>query len=218
MLVSLAAQHAPTGAKFFIADGTPEEDPNFGLLQRVGNVLPHEIRFLDRSNMNDAFNAIATEVAARSKGESTDRTPVYFFVQGVQRFRDLRKDDDFGFGRRGADRVVSPAEHLATMMRDGPNVNVFTILWADTPTNLSRTIDRAGMREFALRILFQMSANDSSALIDTPAASRLGRNRALFLTEENSQPEKFRPYGLPTREWLQRVKEALTAKERNSKT
>ena len=59
-------------------------------------------------------------------------------------------------------------------------------------------VDRGGMREFGLRVLFQMSVNDSSALIDSPAAARLGRNRALLVTEETTQPEKFRPYGLPS--------------------
>jgi hypothetical protein len=54
-----------------------------------------------------------------------------------------------------------------------------------------------------------MNANDSSTLIDLPIASRLGRNRALFLTEEMSTPEKFRPYGLPAADWLKQVKETL---------
>jgi hypothetical protein len=87
------------------------------------------------------------------------------------------------------------------------------VLWADTPTNLGRTVDRAGMREFGLRVLFQMGVNDSSSLIDSPAASRLGRNRALFVTEETSQPEKFRPYGLPSREWLGQVRKWLADKQ-----
>ena len=140
-----------------------------------------------------------SEVTARQKNESPDRTPCFVFVHGAQRFRELRKEDDFGFGRRGAERAVPPAEHLAAILRDGPTVGVHVVLWADTPTNLGRVVDRAGMREFGLRVLFQMGVNDSSALIDSPAASRLGRNRALFVTEETSQPEKFRPYGLPSK-------------------
>ncbi len=68
------------------------------------------------------------------------------------------------------------------------------------------------LREFAMRIIFQMSANDSSTLIDIPVASRLGRNRALFLTEEMAQPEKFRPYGLPPAEWLKEVKTTLASR------
>jgi S-DNA-T family DNA segregation ATPase FtsK/SpoIIIE len=68
------------------------------------------------------------------------------------------------------------------------------------------------MREFAMRVLFQMGVNDSSTLIDSPAAARLGRNRALFATEENAMPEKFRPYGLPSDAWLARVRERLTTR------
>ena len=48
--------------------------------------------------------------------------------------------------------------------------------------------------EFDNRVLFQMSANDSSNLIDSPAASRLGANRAVFFSEESGVAEKFRPY------------------------
>lgn len=53
-----------------------------------------------------------------------------------------------------------------------------------------------------MRAVFQMSAEDSSNLIDTPAASRLGLHRAFFFDEEQGQLEKFRPYGLPSEEWL----------------
>jgi S-DNA-T family DNA segregation ATPase FtsK/SpoIIIE len=51
-----------------------------------------------------------------------------------------------------------------------------------------------------------MSANDSSTLIDMPAASKLGENRALYYSEEENRIEKFRPYGLPEPEWLEKVK------------
>jgi hypothetical protein len=61
-------------------------------------------------------------------------------------------------------------------------------------------------------VLFQMSAADSSNLIDSPLANRLGPHRALFYSEDRGQPEKFRPYGLPADGWLARVKERLREK------
>ncbi|HEX3148517.1 MAG TPA: FtsK/SpoIIIE domain-containing protein, partial [Gemmataceae bacterium] len=212
VLVSLATQFKPDAARFFILDGTPDDDPNAGFLARVSNGLPHAIKLIDRADIGNALGAIAGEVAARQKNESPDRSPVFVFIQGAQRYRELRKEDDFGFGRRGGDRAVPPAEHLAAILRDGPTVNAHVVLWADTPTNLGRVVDRGGMREFGLRVLFQMGVNDSSALIDSPAASRLGRNRALFVTDETSQPEKFRPYGMPSNEWLTMVRDRLQAK------
>jgi hypothetical protein len=212
VLVSLATQYKPNGARFFILDGTPDDDPNAGLLARVANVLPHTVKLIDRSDLGAALAAVADEVTARQKNESTDRSPVFVFVHGAQRYRELRKEDDFGFGRRAADRAVPAADHLAAILRDGPTVNTHVVLWADTPTNLGRVVDRSGLREFGLRVLFQMGVNDSSALIDSPAASRLGRNRALYVTEETSQPEKFRPYGLPSQAWLATVRDRLKAK------
>jgi hypothetical protein len=39
-------------------------------------------------------------------------------------------------------------------------------------------------------------------MLDSPHASKLGQHRALFHSEEQNRLEKFRPYGLPTAEWL----------------
>ena len=41
-----------------------------------------------------------------------------------------------------------------------------------------------------------MNANDSSNLIDNPAASKLGPNRALLSRGDLGTLEKFRPYGI----------------------
>ena len=59
------------------------------------------------------------------------------------------------------------------------------------------------MRELELRVAFQMSATDSSNFIETPIAGKLGQNRALLYLEEHGTHEKFRPYGLPSDEWLE---------------
>jgi hypothetical protein len=68
------------------------------------------------------------------------------------------------------------------------------------------------MREFDNRVLFQMSANDSSNLIDSPAGNKLGAYRALLYSEEQGVMEKFRPYALPGPRWLEHVKNSLNSK------
>ncbi len=128
-------------------------------------------------------------------------------IYDIQRFRDLRKgDDDFGFSSSfGEEKAASPSKSFLNILKDGPAVGVHVLVWCDSVNNLNRTFDRNGLREFEIRVLFQMSANDSSALIDTPAAGKLGANRALFFSEEENRIEKFRPYGLPDPEWLDRI-------------
>ena len=54
-----------------------------------------------------------------------------------------------------------------------------------------------------------MSANDSSNLIDSPAANKLGFHRALAYSEEQGVMEKFRPYAPPTAAFLAKLWEQL---------
>ena len=65
------------------------------------------------------------------------------------------------------------------------------------------------MREFDNRVLFQMSAADSSNLIDSPAANQLGLYRALLHSEEQGLLEKFRPYAMLQSDWLEYVETRL---------
>src|SRR5205814_8665733 len=109
----------------------------------------------------------------------------------------------------GAEREPSPAERFATILREGPAVGVHVVVWCDSLTNLNRTFDRPLLRELGMRVLFQMSPTDSSTLMDSPAASRLGRTRALLLPEEQERLEKFRHFGLRTTERVDRVPDQL---------
>src|SRR5262249_35988988 len=129
-----------------------------------------------------------------------------------------KPDDDYSFGRRGEEKVFTPAERFVELVREGPAVGIHVIAWCDSLANAQRALDRSGLREFDMRVLFQMSIADSSTLIDSPAASRLGLNRALFASEELSAPEKFRPYRLPPEEWLSWAAEKLVRKTANSAT
>jgi hypothetical protein len=213
-LVSLAGQYPPTGAKFTLLDGTPDDAPRHGDLAHVAEALPHPVRVVGWTEVAAAFAELAEEVQRRQDTGDTDAPALYVVIHDLQRFRMLRKsDDDFGFSRRGDDQPASPGENLGTILREGPPLGVHVLVWCDTLNNLNRTLDRQAVKEFEVRVLFQMSANDSSSLIDSPAANRLGTHRALFASEEQGRLEKFRPYGRPTDEWLDRVGEQLRAKQ-----
>ena len=140
---------------------------------------------------------------------------MYIFIFDIARFRDLRKsDDDFGYSRYDEDKPAPPSKLFTDVLRDGPPVGIHTMVWCDSVNNMNRTFDRQGIKEFENRILFQMSANDSSTLIDTPAGSKLGENRALYYSEEENKIEKFRPYGLPELAWLEGVQRRFAARPR----
>jgi hypothetical protein len=209
-LVSLSARLSGTAERAItLFDGTPDDSDHADTLRQTCKALGIPDTFVERYTLGPAIGELADTVTARMKGETADRSPRFLLVNGLHRFRELRKpDDDFSFGRKG-DKQTSPGEHFITILRDGPGVGVHVIVWCDSVTNLTRALDRATLREFTMRVLFQMNPNDSSQLIDTPAASRLGRNRALFTEDGMERPEKFRPYGLPGLKRLHQIGDTL---------
>ncbi|MBV8487213.1 MAG: DNA translocase FtsK [Planctomycetaceae bacterium] len=214
--LSIAAQHPPlsTGLKFYLVDGSPADSALSGELAKLERSIPHPVKNVHSRELAKVMSEIASEVEFRRDAGASDQSPIYLLIYDIQRLRDLRKgDDDFGFSSSfGEDKPASPSKSFLTILRDGPAVGVHTIVWCDSVNNLHRTFDRQGLREFELRVLFQMSANDSSALLDSPAAAKLGPKCALFYSEEENRIEKFRPYGLPDPAWLDQIARQLQSR------
>ncbi len=209
-LVGLAAQ-VPT-ARFAVLDGLPDDSPRSGALARAAAALPAGAATSGGVlNLTSRLAAVAAEVERRRDAEAGDEPPIFLILHDLQRFRALRKaEDDYGFGRSEA--AAGPADHMATILREGPLVGVHAIAWCDTVANFARFFDRQAQREFDHRVLFQMSAGDSSTLIDSPAASKLGLNRALYSCEAEGRLEKFRPYAAPSSTWLDEAARRLAAR------
>ena len=210
-LLSLAAQFPPaasdavrSGARFFVLDGTPEDHVDSGVLERVAKHLPHGVRIGGWRDCPAILGELGAELTRRQT--EGDGPELFLFIHDLPRFRDLRKADDFSFSRP---ETAGPADHLEVILREGPGYGLHLIVWCDTSNNLNRYFANQVLREFAMRVLFQMSPNDSGALLDSPAASKLGNNRALFASEEQNRLEKFRPYGIPSEEWLRGFGESL---------
>ena len=214
-LIGLAAQYAPDNVTFYVMDGSPADSPLAQVFPSIKAALPHDLRLVDYRGVTDAIDSLATELATRQVGEPNAGKDIFLFIYGLQRYRTLRKaEDDFSFSMSASEdpdakKPPNTGKQFADLMRDGPVYGIHILGWADTPVSIERTLDRSAMREFDNRILFQMSANDSSNLIDSPAANKLGPNRALAYSEEQGTMEKFRPYALPDKEWLGMLKEKL---------
>jgi len=200
----------PTDGGFYLLDFTPVDAPHADLLRSLRNALPDAVRWGRRRELPELINEVAREVNRRLAGDAEGQggyPPLYLLIFGLQRARDLRADENAGFSSFSFDAEAEtappkPEQQFPTILREGPEVGVHTIVWCDTVANLNRTLDRRTLREFEMRVAFQMSGEDSANLIDTPTAGKLGPNRAIFVSEEEARSEKFRPYHLPSAEWL----------------
>ena len=164
--------------------------------------LPNPPELRGPAEAATVLNEFAAELQRRQE-QPTPGAEWFLLIDDLARFRDLRRgDDDYGFG--GFDRggaTVTPAQLFSTLLREGPPLGLHVIAWCDSYNNVERWLGRQQLREFGARVLFPMSAGDSSNLMDSPAASRLGANRALVYSEERGVFEKFRPYGPPGEGW-----------------
>ncbi len=212
-LVSLSAQQrgaTAAGARFYILDGSAPGSVQAASLVRLASLSPCSTRLVSWRDLPAAADEIATEMERRQTAGDARCAPIYVLLYGLQRLRDLRRqEDDFGFSRGAENRPPDPGRQFCSILRDGPALGIHSLVWCDSVNNLYRTWDRQTLREFEMRVAFQMSGNDSSTLIDTPAAGKLGAHRALFRSEEQGLLEKFRPYHWPAESWLDSVQQQL---------
>lgn len=212
-ILSIAIQKPPRAARFYILGGPVDEQTPRGGLGDAAAVLPHDVRWVESREIAGVITDLAAEMQRRIDQGAQNEPGVYLIVDGVHRFRGLRRrEDSFSFGSSDADAAPATDRQFADLLREGPPVGMHVIAWADTLATLERTLDRQSLREFDSRVLFQMSAADSSNLIDSPEANRLGLYRALLFSEERGVIEKFRPYGPLDSVWLAGLKSALDRK------
>ncbi len=214
--ISLAAQFPKDNAVFHLMDGAPADSTLAAYLPKITNVIPHQTHDIQWRDVESSIANLHTELLRRQTDDLSQAPSHFLIIYGMQRYRMLRqKEDDFSFSMDETDSAPAPEKQFADILRDGPPLGIHTLLWCDTLASVNRIFDRQSLREFETRILFQMSANDSTTLIDTPDASRLGLHRAILHSEELGLTEKFRPYAIPPQHDLDHYQSLLTQKNQS---
>lgn len=203
VLVSLAAQFRSGACSLYLLDGTPPDDEHFGRLKGLQEQLGISGESGGLRDTQAVLERVTAEMIRRQVDHASQAPTCVVLVHAIHRFRSLRRnEDDFSYSSN-SDAVPTPDKLLTTLLRDGPPLGIHVMVTCDGATNLARSFDRNSIREFEWRMLFQVSASDSSTLIDSPVASRLGAQRVLLHSEESGGQEKFRPYAWPDNQWIE---------------
>ncbi|MFG0333932.1 MAG: FtsK/SpoIIIE domain-containing protein [Maioricimonas sp. JB049] len=201
-------------AQLYLFDGSSAEEPSAAIWRRLTGMFPRGVRLVRPREAAGAIDELATLLGHRDADPDHPAPRVFLIVHHLSRFRDLRKaEDDFGmgsFGSMGESKPPSPGTQFANILAEGPACGIHSLIWCDSYNNIDRWFSRQTLRELEYRVAFQMNATDSSNLIDSPAASRLGPNRALLYREETGTSEKFRPYTVPDEAWLRSLHDRRT--------
>jgi S-DNA-T family DNA segregation ATPase FtsK/SpoIIIE len=202
-LISLSAQFPRGSAKFIVFESTAPGSPERAFLERVVRAVPHEITLAKPGDLGDVLNKLSEDLQQRISDEHAPAPETFLFLHGMQNLKKLKQEDDFAFSTD--DSGANPATQLQKLNSEGPSHGIHVIATLDTYNNVNRFLGRKALSEFEMRVLFQMSTNDSASLCDDPKASTLGLHRALFYNEQEGYLETFRPYALPAGEWIEEV-------------
>lgn len=200
-IIGLTAQHPRDKAPiFYLIHGALIETPEFDFLEAAA--AKGHAKITQGHEAADFISEVHHDMKRRSDEGSAADPPIFLLIHGLQKFRKLRYEEDFSFG---GDDLPKPGSQLNEIISEGPSLGIHLIISLDTLNNIQRCLSRKALSELGMRVLFQMSINDSASLIDSPKAGSLGLNRALFYSEHESRMEVFRPFALPGADWMAEV-------------
>jgi DNA segregation ATPase FtsK/SpoIIIE, S-DNA-T family len=209
-LLALSAQYPPGAAKFVFCHQAGPGSSEAEFIDQIIRSSRQEVLLVRGQDVAPAINQLAEEVKARGGSETSasEAPPIFLFIHGLQKFKKLRHEDDFSFSSSSSESGPDTGAQFNEIITEGSGYGIHILTTVDTLSSVNRFMNRKALGEFAMRVIFQMSANDSASLIDSPKASSLGLHRALFYHEQEGYIETFRPYATPSVDWLRQVAEA----------
>jgi S-DNA-T family DNA segregation ATPase FtsK/SpoIIIE len=131
--------------------------------------------------------ARTVEATEPTRNQSTPTRVIV--LNGLGKARDLDPEDYTDEGQA----LVSA---MATVVRDGPELGIHTIVWADSVATIDRRLGRLE-REFGARVVFRVGSDDSMRLCDADLASGLREREAVLVDVDRGTSVKFQPFAAP---------------------
>ncbi len=181
-----------------ILDGSRVGEGTLNLSQWLADVgIQHQAVKLRESEQT--IISLAAKVAGQISGETAEGPPTLVVIVGLERFRDFRQDENFGFSLDGSASATG-ATALQALLRDGPQVGCYVFLGCSGAETLARWLPRTSQHDLEIRLIGRISANDSAQLIDTPEATDLSNASMFFYDDADGRLEKFRICDVPSAE------------------
>ena len=171
------------------------QGPALLLLHGIGSSGTAWIKQMSRL-LEDTLDALLADVAARHEIRAYGSAAKVLVLMGVHRARDLDPDDY-------DDRSV--LAKLRQLAKDGPEVGVHVVAWADRKASLDRRFDTATLREFGLRLVGRMSEDDSRALVGSDRAAAVTPAQLVFDDFDKAVTTVVRRLGFPGDTWISDV-------------
>jgi DNA segregation ATPase FtsK/SpoIIIE, S-DNA-T family len=207
-LIALAAQQPKPAARFLVFDCSAPDSAEARFLEQVATLIPHETKIIRAGDVDEIMATLAAEQQSRAEQAGASGPETFLLVHGLQRNKKLKFDEEMSFSL-DASAGANPGLQFNKLICEGASLGFHVIATCDSYNNVMRFLSRKALSEFEMRVVFQMSANDSASLIESPQANDLGLHRAILFNGQEGWTETFRPYALPDAGWLAEAGEKL---------
>ncbi len=144
-------------------------------------------------DLDGFMESLQKELENRLNDPQTQHPTKLVCIANLSRFRELRKGDDLPtetmVGARNLMRYFQICSRMG--LESG-----YSFGFGRYCGNTFSLAFEQSIRDGELRVLMQMSANDSNQLIDSNIANRLEAHVALIQDDMDGKPIKFRPFSL----------------------
>jgi S-DNA-T family DNA segregation ATPase FtsK/SpoIIIE len=205
-LISLAAQLPKAGARFLVFDCSAPDSAEAKFLEQIVAIIPQDTKLVRAGDVDEIMTALAAEQQTRA--EQSGGAETFLFIHSLQRNKKLKFDEEMSFSL-DANAGANPGLLFNKLITEGAGLGFHVIATCDSYNNVMRFLSRKAVSEFEMRVVFQMSSNDSASLIESPQANDLGLHRAILFNGQEGWTETFRPYALPDAGWIATAGQSL---------
>lgn len=205
-VLSMVAQETPESIRFHIVDLSSADASWADHAEDLRDSFPHPVEVYGRREITSIIAELGDEISMCDEQGIEGRPRIILVLLGLQRARDLRREEGPRLSFTGDSGEDAPAVHeqLLRLLREGPDFGIHTLIWCDTVQNLTRILENAALKEIGHRISGPLSASDSMKLLDDPIASTIERENRMICYDDDRVGvyTQIRPYLPWPREWL----------------
>jgi energy-coupling factor transporter ATP-binding protein EcfA2 len=198
-IVSISAQQLPNSAMFYLFNFYNVDSELVSIPDELFKNIQQDSKKVNNKEVKEVLQSVKDIIDHRLSGDSKVNQNIYLAIFSLQRGRAFRKD---GYSMNEEGNLLS------YILKEGPDVGVFSLVQVDTMDNFTKNLDDNLLKEFSQRIASQMNPDNSVKLIGNQKAAKLGTNRAWYYDDNENTMIKFKPYELPTFTWVAQLQKS----------
>lgn len=195
-IISIAAQQLPHTCTFYSFNFFNIDTEYVNIPDSLLSNIQQDCKIVSSKHVKETLQAIKEEIERRHSESASNLPNIYLIFFSLQRGRAFRKES-YSMSEEG--------NLLAFILKEGPDVGVYSLVQVDTMDNFSKNLDDNLLKEFSQRVASQMNPDNSVKLIGSQKAAKLGNNRAYYYDDNENTFIKFKPYELPAFTWVAQI-------------